>query len=369
MLNWTKHVCLLVRFCDNKLPHFHIELWKLTFLVSITWKANINCVSAELDWSLLDHSLGVFIADGKNAGPQAIFHSDISNLLDEILIKSCPLTFLWPKLIMWLSSKSVKLVLYSYSRPGDITMSGNLWPYYRKKEWPARNINSMYHNYFSPTLSQNCTSYWSYFGPWYVKVNPSEILFIFHQTKFIDHWEFHEALFSSVHYDFSIWLLAPNFSHHILYHLSNLHHFFSKLTNLRCSLNLFFFLLNKILISKYVLWDIIPQLSIIFSGSYDLVEKVFKPEHKDLLEKAMAPHFSTLAWKIPWTEEPGALQSMGSLRVGHDWVTSLSLFTFMHWRRKWQPSPVFLPGESQVRGNLVGCHLRGHTELDTTEVT
>jgi len=42
-------------------------------------------------------------------------------------------------------------------------------------------------------------------------------------------------------------------------------------------------------------------------------------------EKAMAPHSSTLAWKIPWTEEPGGLQSMGSLRVGHDWATSLSL--------------------------------------------
>ena len=37
-----------------------------------------------------------------------------------------------------------------------------------------------------------------------------------------------------------------------------------------------------------------------------------------LLEKAMAPHSSTLAWKIPWTEEPGRLQSMGSLRVGHN---------------------------------------------------
>ena len=47
-----------------------------------------------------------------------------------------------------------------------------------------------------------------------------------------------------------------------------------------------------------------------------------------LVEKAMAPHSSTLAWKIPWTEEPGRLQSMGSRRVGHDWATSLSLFTF-----------------------------------------
>ena len=56
-----------------------------------------------------------------------------------------------------------------------------------------------------------------------------------------------------------------------------------------------------------------------------------------LVEKAMAPHSSNLAWKIPWTEEPGRLQSMGSLRIRHDWATSLSLFTFMHWRRKWQP--------------------------------
>ena len=68
------------------------------------------------------------------------------------------------------------------------------------------------------------------------------------------------------------------------------------------------------------------------------------------VEKAMALHSSTLAWKIPWTEEPRRLQSMRSLRVRHDWATSLSLFTFMHWRRKWQPTPVFLPGESQGRG-------------------
>ena len=83
----------------------------------------------------------------------------------------------------------------------------------------------------------------------------------------------------------------------------------------------------------------------------------------------MASHSSTLAWKIPWAEEPGRLQSMGSGRVGHNRATSLSLFTFMLWRRKWQPTPVFLPGESQGRGSLVGCHLRGHTELDTIGVT
>ena len=87
------------------------------------------------------------------------------------------------------------------------------------------------------------------------------------------------------------------------------------------------------------------------------------------LEKAVAPHSSTLAWKIPWMEEPGRLQSMGSLRVGRHSVTSLSLFTFMHWGRKWQPTPVFLPGESQGWGSLVGCRLWGCTELDTTEAT
>ena len=83
----------------------------------------------------------------------------------------------------------------------------------------------------------------------------------------------------------------------------------------------------------------------------------------------MAPHSSALAWKIPWMEEPGRLQSMVSLRVGHDWATSLSFFTFMHWRRKWQPTPVFSLGESQGRGSLVGCCLWGRTESDTTDAT
>ena len=85
--------------------------------------------------------------------------------------------------------------------------------------------------------------------------------------------------------------------------------------------------------------------------------------------KMLSYYSSTLAWKIPWTEGPGGLRSMGSLRVGHDWATSLSLFTFMNWRRKWQATPVFLPGESQGRGSLVGCCLWGHTESDTTEAT
>ena len=81
----------------------------------------------------------------------------------------------------------------------------------------------------------------------------------------------------------------------------------------------------------------------------------------------MALHSSTLAWKIPWTEEPGRLQSMGLPRVGHDWETSLSLFTF-HFHtleKEMEPIPVFLPGESQGRGSLVGCCLWGRTESDT----
>ena len=83
----------------------------------------------------------------------------------------------------------------------------------------------------------------------------------------------------------------------------------------------------------------------------------------------MAPHSSTFSWKIPWMEETGRVQSMELLGIGHDLVTLLSLFTFMHWRRKWQPTPVFLPGESQGWGSLVACCLWGRTESDTTEAT
>ena len=86
------------------------------------------------------------------------------------------------------------------------------------------------------------------------------------------------------------------------------------------------------------------------------------------VEKTMATHSSTLALKIPWTEEPGRLQSRGSKRVSHNGAISLSLFSFIHWRRKWQPTPMFLPGESQGCGSL-GCRLRGRTESDTTEET
>ena len=91
--------------------------------------------------------------------------------------------------------------------------------------------------------------------------------------------------------------------------------------------------------------------------------------HFHALEKEMATHSCVLARRIPGMGEPGGLLSVGSHRVGHDWAISLSLFTFIHWIRKWQPTPVFLPGESQGRGSLVGCRLWGRTESDTTEVT
>ena len=96
---------------------------------------------------------------------------------------------------------------------------------------------------------------------------------------------------------------------------------------------------------------------------------LFLPLSLYYMEKAMAPHSSPLAWQIPWTEKPGGLQSMRSLRVRHNRATSLSLFTFMHWRRKWHPTPVFLAGESQGRGSLVGCCLWSRTESDMTEAT
>ena len=79
----------------------------------------------------------------------------------------------------------------------------------------------------------------------------------------------------------------------------------------------------------------------------------------------MVPHSSTLAWKNPMGGRAWWAAVYG---VAKSW-TQLSNFTFTHRRRKWQPAPVFLPGESQGRGSLVSCCLWGHTESDTTEVT
>ena len=88
-------------------------------------------------------------------------------------------------------------------------------------------------------------------------------------------------------------------------------------------------------------------------------------------------HFCQQSMKIPRTSPPYQPLlwliylscSPWGRWVRHDWATSLSLFIFMHWRRKWQPTPVFLPGESQGQGSLVGCRLWGRTESDTTDVT
>ena len=107
----------------------------------------------------------------------------------------------------------------------------------------------------------------------------------------------------------------------------------------------------------------VTQLSLINQANSCLL----KPTAKCSRRRQWHPNSSTLAWKIPWMEELGGLQSMGVAESR----TRLSdfTFTFMHWRRKWQPTPVFLPGESQGRGSLVGCRLWGCTESDTTEAT
>ena len=103
-------------------------------------------------------------------------------------------------------------------------------------------------------------------------------------------------------------------------------------------------------------------------ASYNAAQSRFRWYQWTFSEKAMALHSSTLAWKIPWAEEPGRLQSMESVRVRHDWVTSLLLFTFLHWRRKWQPTPVFLPGipGTGEPGGLpsMGSHRVGHDWSD-----
>ena len=105
-----------------------------------------------------------------------------------------------------------------------------------------------------------------------------------------------------------------------------------------------------------------PVLSDIFLKIVVISRKI-NPIQPTLPEKAMAPHSSTLAWKIPWMEEPGGVTSQARLR---DFTFT---FHFHAWRRKWQPIPVFLPGGSQGRGSLVGSHPWGRTESDTTEAT
>ena len=98
------------------------------------------------------------------------------------------------------------------------------------------------------------------------------------------------------------------------------------------------FFMEEILLHHYILTKL-ENREVIFVTKTSLVAQTVKrlPKmreiqiqslgQKDPLEKEMATHSSTLAWKIPRTEEPGGLQTMGSQRVGHDWVTSLSLFS------------------------------------------
>ena len=112
--------------------------------------------------------------------------------------------------------------------------------------------------------------------------------------------------------------------------------------------------------------------SVLGENPYNVLTLLWTSDFQLLIEAVhlrVPPSSGTLAWKIPGTEEPGRLQSMGLLRIGHDWAPLLSLFTFMHWRTKWQPTPVFLPGESQEQRSLVGCRLWGRTQSDTTEAT
>ena len=87
----------------------------------------------------------------------------------------------------------------------------------------------------------------------------------------------------------------------------------------------------------------------------------------------MAPHSSTLAWKIPWMKEPGRLQSMGSLRVRHDWVTSLSLFTFPALEKEMATHSSVLalriPGTGKPGGlPSMGSHRVGHDWSDLAAV-
>ena len=88
-----------------------------------------------------------------------------------------------------------------------------------------------------------------------------------------------------------------------------------------------------------------------------------------LLEKEMATHSSAVAWKIPWTEEPGWLQSMESHSRERLSDFLLLLTNVPLWRRNWQPTPVFLPRESCGWQSLVACCPQGRTESDTTEAT
>ena len=113
-----------------------------------------------------------------------------------------------------------------------------------------------------------------------------------------------------------------------------------------------------------IAWVITQQQRIICHQACIITSSISHPGPRHLLKR--------FPWKLLFLRKEiivVACSYLGSLRVRHDWATSLSLFTFMPWKRKWQPTPVFLPGESQGRGSLVGCSLWGCTESVTTEAT
>ena len=121
-------------------------------------------------------------------------------------------------------------------------------------------------------------------------------------------------------------------------------------------------------------WDNFLRLDLIFDDNHlSSIGQVF---FRMLLKLNLSSGFFLkvrLGWWIPGRN--GAKVQSLLITSYQVWVllrwltTSLSLFTLLHWRRKWQPTPVFLPGESQGEGSLLGCCLWGRTESDMTEVT
>ena len=96
---------------------------------------------------------------------------------------------------------------------------------------------------------------------------------------------------------------------------------------------------------------------------------IFNMLSRLVMEKVMAPHSSTLAWKIPWMKEPGGLQSMASLRVGHQLSNFTFTFHFHALEKEMATHSNILAWRIPGTGSLVGCHLWGRTESEMTEVT
>ena len=100
--------------------------------------------------------------------------------------------------------------------------------------------------------------------------------------------------------------------------------------------------------------------------------RVWSLGQEDPLDEKITTHSSTLDWKIiPWTEEPGRLQSLGLQRVRYNWahtcIQALEYHYIIIQRRQWYPTPVLLPGKSHGRRILVGCSPWGRCGSDTTE--